>query len=49
MYNERATVQGENLPCYEFTIDKLMSGSSLEVKAFSKKPQSLNSKAFHFR
>jgi len=32
-----------------FTIDKLMSGSSLEGKAFFKKPQTRNSKAFYFR
>ena len=32
-----------------FTIGKLMSGSSLEGKAFFKKPQTLNSKAFYFR
>ena len=32
-----------------FKIDKLMFGFSLEGKAFFKKPQTLNSKAFYFR
>ena len=39
---------GEGMPLL-FTIDKLMSNSSLEGKAFLRNHKTLNSKAFYFK